>query len=106
MSDKAPAYETFDAYFATFDEKERQELVHADAALDLAILLHHARMARGLTQTAAARQTGVKQQAISRWENTHPNMKLDTLQSYLEALGYKLDVVIRDIETGEILNPV
>ncbi|HST87834.1 MAG TPA: helix-turn-helix transcriptional regulator, partial [Ktedonobacterales bacterium] len=104
-SDKAPIYEDFDAYFATFDEGERQELAHADAALDLSILLHRARAARGLTQIAAAARSGVKQQAISRWEHSHPNMKLDSLQKYLEALGYTLELVIKDAETGAILTP-
>jgi transcriptional regulator with XRE-family HTH domain len=104
MSDKAPIYEDFDAYFATFDEEERQQLAHASAALDLSILLHRARAARGLTQTAAAARSGVKQQAISRWEHSHPNMKLDSLQKYLEALGYQLELVIKDAETGAILN--
>lgn len=105
MSDKAPIYEDFDAYFATFNEEERRELAHADAALDLAILLHRARESRGLTQTAAATRAGVKQQAISRWEHSHPNMQFDTLRRYLEALGYTVDLLVRDVETGEILAP-
>jgi len=105
MSDKPPIYEDFDAYFATFSEEDRQELAHADAALDLSILLYEARAARGLTQTAAAARSRMKQQAISRWEHSHPNMKLDSLQKYLEALGYQLELVIKDAETGEILNP-
>jgi two-component system, NarL family, response regulator LiaR len=104
MSNKVPIYEDFEAYIATFDEKERQELAHADAALDLALLLQMVRKARGLTQQAAAARSGLQQQAISRWERSHPNVQLDSLQHYLAALGYDLDLVIRDTETGRVIN--
>jgi two-component system, NarL family, response regulator LiaR len=104
MSNKVPMYEDFDAYFATFDERERQELAYAEAALDLALLLQIVRKARGLTQRAAAARSGLQQQAISRWERSHPNVQLDSLQRYLAALGYELDLVIRDIETGRVIN--
>jgi two-component system, NarL family, response regulator LiaR len=104
MSNKVPMYEDFDAYFATFDERERLELAYAEAALDLALLLQIVRKARGLTQRAAAARSGLQQQAISRWERSHPNVQLDSLQRYLAALGYELDLVIRDIETGRVIN--
>jgi transcriptional regulator with XRE-family HTH domain len=92
-----------DAYIATFDEQEQQELAHAEAALDLAILLYQARRARRLTQRAAAKRSGLQQQAISRWERSNPNIQLDTLRRYLSALGFSVDLVIRDDQTGKVL---
>lgn len=104
MSNKVYPGNDIDEFIATFDEEERRELAYADAALDLATVLYHARKSRGLSQRAAAQQAGVQQQAISRWERAHPNMQLDTLQRYLNALGYTLDLVVRDNETGKVLS--
>ena len=103
MSDTAQAHDDLSAYIATFNEEERQELARADAALDLASLLYQARKARKLTQKLAALRSGVRQQAISRWERSHPNIQVDTLRSYLAALGYNLALVITDAETGEVV---
>jgi transcriptional regulator with XRE-family HTH domain len=103
MSNTEQMRDDLDAYIATFDEEERRELAHAEAALDLAALLYQARKARGWTQKIAAKLSGVRQQAISRWERSHANMQIDTLRTYLEALGYNLELVIKDAETGEIV---
>ena len=92
-----------DAYMATLSEEERQNIARAGEALDLALLLHEIREARGVTQTEAASLAGVRQQAISRWERSHPNMRLETLRRYLDALGYSLGIVVTDQETGEVV---
>lgn len=104
LSHEAPMRDDLDAYIATLDEQERQELAQSEAALDLAILLHEVRAARGLTQKDAAERAGLQQQAVSRWERAHTGVQLGTLRRYLDALGYTLDLVIRDKETGEVIN--
>lgn len=104
LSHETPVRDDLNAYIATFDEQERQELAQAGAALDLAVLLHEVRAARGLTQKDAAERAGLQQQAVSRWERAHTNVQLGTLQRYLDALGYTLDLVIRDKETGEVVS--
>ncbi|HST87369.1 MAG TPA: helix-turn-helix transcriptional regulator [Ktedonobacterales bacterium] len=103
MSDTSRTPDDLDAYLANDSAEERRELAHAEAALDLATLLYEARSARGLSQTAAAERAGLRQQSISRWERAHPNIQLDLLRRYLAALGYTLDLVVRDEATGEEL---
>jgi transcriptional regulator with XRE-family HTH domain len=96
------AHDDLDAYIATFDERERQDLTAAEAAIDIAILLFRARERRGLSQTAAARLAGLQQQAVSRLEHPTANPQLESLQAYLGALGYALELKAIDIETGEV----
>ncbi len=91
-----------DAYIETFDADERQRLSAAEAAIDVAILLHRARQRRGLSQSAAARLAGLHQQAVSRFEKPDVNPQLDTIQSYLGALGYAIEVQAIDLKTGEL----
>lgn len=104
MSEQTRPQDDLDRYITTFTAEEKIELEHARAALDLASLLYQARVARGLTQQDAATRSGLKQQAISRWETASPNIQLGTLQRYLAALGYSLDLVIRDTASGHALN--
>jgi ribosomal protein S9 len=47
-------YNEVDEHIATFTPEELHELAAATAALDLGMLLHQAREARGLSQAAAA----------------------------------------------------
>ena len=91
-----------DAYVATFTEDEFRELAAADAAIDIAILLNRARRQRGLSQAAAAQVTGLKQQAISRFERPDANPRLETVQAYLGALGFALELTAIDVETGDV----
>ena len=91
-----------DAYVATFDERERRDLTAAEAAIDIAILLFRARERRGLTQTAAAQLAGLQQQAVSRFEHPTANPQLASVQAYLGALGYALELKAIDVETGEV----
>ncbi|MDP9364847.1 MAG: helix-turn-helix domain-containing protein [Chloroflexota bacterium] len=90
-----------DAHVATFDEAERRDLAAAEAAIDIAILLHRARERRGLSQTMAAKLAGLQQQAVSRFEQPAANPRLDTVQAYLGALGYGVEIRAIDLETGE-----
>jgi DNA-binding XRE family transcriptional regulator len=101
----APVQDTdlddIEAYIATFDEDERRRLAAAEAAIDIAILLYRARERRGLSQAAAAKLAGLQQQAVSRFEQPDANPRLETIQEYLGALGYALELTAIDIETGE-----
>jgi ribosome-binding protein aMBF1 (putative translation factor) len=90
-----------DAYIATFDNEERQALSAAETAMDIAILLHRAREHRGLSQDAAARRAGLQQQAISRLEQHGANPQLETIRTYLSALGFGMEVSVIDLDTGE-----
>lgn len=86
-----------------FSKEERGELEAADAALDIAGLLFRARKQRRLSQQGAATRARLQQQAISRMERASVRVSLTTLQRYLGALGYSVDVVVKDAETGEIV---
>ena len=89
-------------YVASFTEDERLSLAAAEAAIDIAILLHRAREHRGLTQGAAAKLAGLQQQAISRLERPGANPQFETVRAYLGALGYGLELTVVDLDTGAI----
>lgn len=90
-----------ESYVAAFDDDERRELAAAEAAIDIAILLHRAREHRGLSQAAAAKLAGLKQQAVSRFERPGVSPRFESVQSYLGALGYVLELKAIDAATGE-----
>ena len=102
MSETNRPSNEIDDYIATFSPEERQEYSAAETALDLASLLYHIRHTHGLTQHRAAERTGLKQQAISRLEQAASNMQLGTLQRYLGALGYHIEISVIDDRTGNI----
>jgi len=95
------AIDDLDAYVATLDASERDDLSAAETAIDIAILLYRARERRGLSQVAAAERAGMQQQAVSRLERPYANIHLGTLQRYLSALGYSLEISVVDEETRE-----
>ena len=100
MSETTKPYNEIDDYIAAFSDEERQEYVAAEMALDLASILYHIRQEQGLTQREAAERTGLKQQAISRLEKAASNIQLGTLQRYLGALGYSIEISVIDNRTG------
>jgi HTH-type transcriptional regulator / antitoxin HipB len=102
MSQTNRPYNDIDDYIATFSLEERKEYSAAETALDLASLLYHIRHTHGLTQRSAAERSGLKQQAISRLEQAASNMQLGTLQRYLGALGYHLEISVIDDRTGNV----
>jgi ribosome-binding protein aMBF1 (putative translation factor) len=93
-------------YVATLSETEKSEVAAAEVAIDIAILLHRAREQRGLSQAAAAAQTGFAQQAVSRMERPRTNVQIATLQRYLGALGYEVEIRIKEPSTGEVAGSV
>lgn len=60
----------------------------------LGAALKNARIRRGLTQTAAASNVGLKQKTVSSLENVGARTTVDTLYKMLSALG--LELVIRE----------
>ena len=86
---------------ATLSEEEREEVAAASVALDLARLVYAARERRGLTQTEAAEQTGMKQQMISRLEGGTAQPTVKTVERYLRRLGFALDVSLIDEDCDE-----
>lgn len=102
MNETSKPYNEIDDYIAAFSEEERQEYLAAATALDLAGLLYQLRQKKGLTQRSVAERTGLKQQAISRLEKAASNTQLGTLQRYLGALGYRLEISVIDNRTGNV----
>ena len=102
MSEMNKPYNEIDDYIATFSDEERQEYASAETALDLASILYQIRQERGLTQRQLAERSGLKQQAISRLEKAASNMQLGTLQRYLGALGYSIEISVIDNSTGNV----
>src|SRR5688572_19336358 len=90
-----------DRYIAALTEGERQGLAAAEAAIDIAILLHRAREHRGLNQGAAAKLAGLHQQAVSRFEQPGANPQIESVRAYLGALGYRLELNVVDLDTGD-----
>lgn len=98
----AGALDDIESYIATFSPEEREEIEAADAAIDIAILLNRVRRQRGLTQKAAAEIAGLQQQAVSRFETPDANPRIETVQEYLGALGFALELRVIDTETGDV----
>jgi DNA-binding XRE family transcriptional regulator len=102
MSESTKPYNEIDDYIADFSDEERQEYAAAATALDLASILYHIRQARGLTQREAAERAALQQQAVSRLEKAASNAQSGTLQRYLGALGYRLEISVIDNRTGNV----
>ena len=102
MSETAKPFNEIDDYIATFSDEEHQEYAVAETALDLTSILHHIRQERGLTQREAAERAALQQQAVSRLEKAASNIQLGTLQRYLGALGYRLEISVIDNRTGNV----
>jgi HTH-type transcriptional regulator/antitoxin HipB len=102
MSETSKLYNEIDDYIAAFSDEERQEYSAAETALDLACILYQIRQEQGLTQRQAEERAGLKQQAISRLEKAASNIQLGTLQRYLGALGYRIEISVIDNRTGNV----
>jgi DNA-binding XRE family transcriptional regulator len=89
-------YEDIADYISTLSDKEQEQVAEAEKAIDLAFLLYKAREERGLTQAAAGACAGIKQQMVSKLEQTGANVELGTIHRYLGALGYRLTISLED----------
>ncbi len=106
MNETTQPYNEIDDYITAFSDEERQEYAIAETVLDLASVLYHLRQEQGLTQRDAAERAGLKQQAISRLEKAASNIQLSTLQRYLGALGYSIEISVIDNRTGNVAGKV
>lgn len=103
MTQRPEAFNEVDAYLADLPEEEQIGLRAADTAIDLAAMFYRARTYRQLTQADAARLSGLKQQAVSRFERIHPtlaNTKFETLRRYLGALDFAIEINLKDAKSG------
>ena len=103
MSETTKPYNEIDDYIATFSDEEHQEYAVTETALDLACMLYLIRQEQGLTQRESAERAGLKQQAISRLEKVASNIQLSTLQRYLGALGYSIEISVIDNHTRKTM---
>ena len=95
--------DSIDAYLATLTRQEREEIEVAGVALDLATMPYRASASRGLAQAAAAERAGLAQQAVSRLERSDGNVRLSSLRRYWDALGYDMELTLRDVETHVVI---
>src|SRR5947207_12704116 len=102
MSETTGPYNEIEDYITAFSDEELQEYAAAETALDLASILYRIRQERGLTQREAAERAALQQQAVSRLEKAASNVQLGTLQRYLDALGYRLEISVIDNRTGAV----
>lgn len=82
------------------EERKRKDLEFAENYDDgfrefkLGVLLKQAREEAGLTQEELARRINTKKTAISRIENHAEDIKLSTLDKFVNALGKKLKITV------------
>ena len=106
MTQSSRHYADIRDYIAGLTEEERRELGTADLALDIAALVELARRERGLTQEEAARRAGIQQHLVSQLEHPHADIQLEELRQYLEALGYTVEIGLKDSRTGQVIGHV
>ncbi|WP_026842079.1 helix-turn-helix domain-containing protein [Citrifermentans bremense] len=82
------------------EDRKRKDLELAENYEDgfrefkLGVLLKQAREEAGLTQEELARRINTKKTAISRIENHAEDIKLSTLDKFVNALGKKLKITV------------
>jgi hypothetical protein len=103
MSEPNRSYNEIDDYIAAFSDEEYQAYAAAETALDLASILYQIQPEQRLTQLKAIERAALQQQAISRLEKAASNVRLGTLQHYLGALGYHIEISIIDNRTGTVV---
>lgn len=103
MGEETRPARSFREYLAAQTPDVQREVVEAGEVLDVALLLRRARVRRSMTQAQAAEAAQMQQQAISRFEQVKANIGIETLGTYLNALGYEVDLNIREPKTGTIV---
>ncbi len=85
----------------TTDPDYRAGFEEGVAEFNLAAALDQARQERHLTKAELARRMGVEHAFVSRHLNHPQNLKIATLASFLESLGKRAEIVIRDARPSE-----
>ncbi len=70
---------------------------------NLGEVLRQVRERQGLSQRAAAFETGIQPSTVNRAERGEGSLRLATLQAYLAGLGCTLEMTIRERRTGEVI---
>ena len=85
-----------DKHYGVKGTKLRDELDNGYENFKLGILLHEARIKKGLTQSELADKVGTTKSYISKIENNIKEVRLSTLQRIVQlGLGGHLDLSIR-----------
>lgn len=95
-----------DEYIATLTDEERQDILLADTALDIISLLHQAQQSRDHHQVNTSILPGLRRQLMGWLEYSASRAELDALQRYLGALGYSVDIALRDVQTGATVGQI
>jgi len=74
-----------------FSSQEREEIRRKAGEKIAAVRLRQMRQAQRVTQKTLAQAMGLSQSALSELER-RPNITLETLQRYVEALGGRLEI--------------
>ncbi len=74
-------------------------LIHSPK--DLATYYRDQRKARGLSQTAVAEETVIRQDTVSKFETRPNNVRLDTLFRLISALDLELHLIPKDQSVEE-----
>ncbi|WP_417913115.1 helix-turn-helix domain-containing protein [Candidatus Electronema sp. TJ] len=74
-----------------FSSQEREEIRRKAGEKIAAVRLRQVRQAQRVTQKTLAQAMGLSQSALSELER-RPNITLETLQRYVEALGGRLEI--------------
>lgn len=74
-----------------FSSQEREEIRRKAGEKIAAVRLRQVRQSRHVTQKTMAQAMGLSQSALSELER-RPNITIETLQRYVEALGGRLEI--------------
>lgn len=106
MSEISPFQNEIDAYITTLTDEERHDISLADTALTIISLLYQAHQSRDRSQITANILPGLRRQIIGWLEHSASRDGISALQRYLTALGYSVDIALRDIQTGTIVGQI
>jgi ribosome-binding protein aMBF1 (putative translation factor) len=85
-----------DEQYGKIGNAKRDKFEEGYEAFKLGVLLHQARLEKGLTQSELAEKIGSNKSYISKVENNIKEIRLSTLQRIVEiGLGGKLELAIR-----------
>ena len=87
-------------YIATMTQEERDGLIVAQAALDLATLLDRARMRHDSTSDAPDKAPNLGTSAYEAIERAGVAQPLRAFRRYLRVLGYEMELNVVDAESG------
>ena len=82
------------------NKRSRTEIKTAQHDLEVAVALHELRTGR-VTQAELAQILGVSQRRVSAIEHS-PDVRVSTLRTYLDKLGYELELVARNSQGERI----